>query len=53
MPAHCKVKITMESRLNIYSRCEKTVKSTSSLTRHVNTYKILVVLSFCLFLKPK
>lgn len=45
--------ITIESRLNVYLKYEKAIKSTNSLTRHVNTCKILVVLSFHPLPKPK
>ncbi len=37
----------MESRLYTCPRCGKSVKSTSGLTRHVNTCKILVTLPSC------
>lgn len=53
MLAYCKAIIAIESRLNICLRYEKTIKSTSSLTRYVNTYRILVVLLFCPLSKSK
>ena len=34
----------MESRLYVYPRCRKDVKSTSGLTRHINSCKILITL---------
>ncbi len=37
----------MESRLYVCPRCGKGVKSTSGLTRHVNTCKIPVTLPSC------
>lgn len=37
----------MESRLYSYPRCGKSVKFTSSLTRHVNDCKILITLTSC------
>ncbi len=42
----------MESRLYACRRREKSVKSTSGLTRHVNAYKILITLPNCQPSKP-
>lgn len=36
----------MESRLYIYPRCRKNVKSINSLTKHINICKILITLSY-------
>ncbi len=37
----------MESRLYMYPRCKKGIKSISGLIRHINIYKIPVTLSSC------
>ncbi len=37
----------MESRLYACPKCEKGVKSTSSLTKHINACKIPVILPYC------
>ena len=42
----------MESRLYVCLRCEKGVKSTSGLTRHVNICKIPISLSCCQLSNP-
>lgn len=42
----------MESKLYICPRCEKSVKSTSGLTKYVNAYKIPITLPSCQPLEP-
>ncbi len=42
----------MESNLYAYLRCRKDVKFTSSLTRHVNTCKILITMPSHQLSKP-